>query len=94
MQCEWLGERVATVDVTRAIANVIQGKEDAGWGPNAVFRFPLNGGTGAIWKAVSRLLPKENQVRIPCISASVLCFLYHCSALCPVKLLPFAQQRL
>lgn len=38
MQCEWLGERVATVDATRAIKNVIQGTEDAGWGPNAVFR--------------------------------------------------------
>ena len=39
MQCDWLGERVATVDATRAIKNVIQGKEDAGWGPNAVFRY-------------------------------------------------------
>lgn len=38
MQAEWLGERVATVDVDRAISNVILGKEDAGWGPNAVFR--------------------------------------------------------
>lgn len=38
MQCEWLGERVATVDITRAISNVINNKEDAGWGPNAVFR--------------------------------------------------------
>lgn len=38
MQCEWLGERVATVDVDRAITNVIMNKEDAGWGPNAVFR--------------------------------------------------------
>ena len=38
MQCNWLGERVATVDVDRAISNVINGKEDAGWGPNAVFR--------------------------------------------------------
>jgi len=46
MQCEWLGERVATVDVTRAITNVLHNKEDAGWGPNAVFRFPLEGGTG------------------------------------------------
>ena len=38
MQCSWLGERVATVNVERAISNVIHGKEDAGWGPNAVFR--------------------------------------------------------
>lgn len=38
MQAQWLGERVATVDAERAIGNVILGKEDAGWGPNAVFR--------------------------------------------------------
>lgn len=61
MQCNWLGERVATVDVDRAITNVINNKEDAGWGPNAVFRFPKNGGTGAIWKGVAKLLPAENQ---------------------------------
>ena len=40
MQCEWLGERVAAPDVGRAIANVLNNHEDAGWGPNAVFRFP------------------------------------------------------
>lgn len=63
MQCNWLGERVATVDVDRAITNVIHSKEDAGWGPNAVFRFPTNGGTGAIWKGVAKLLPEDKQVR-------------------------------
>lgn len=61
MQCDWLGERVATVDVDRAIANVINNKEDAGWGPNAVFRFPQEGGTGGIWTAVAKLLPSERQ---------------------------------
>lgn len=62
MQCKWLGERVATVDVDRAISNVIHGKEDAGWGPNAVFRFPKQGGTGAIWKGVARMLPADKQL--------------------------------
>lgn len=61
MQCDWLGERVATVDVERAIRNVINNTEDAGWGPNAVFRFPTEGGTGAIWKKVAALLPAERQ---------------------------------
>lgn len=62
MQCEWLGERVATANVHKAIKNVINGEEDAGWGPNATFRFPKKGGTGAIWKAVStNLLPSKNQ---------------------------------
>lgn len=61
MQCEWLGERVATVDIERAISNVIHDREDAGWGPNAVFRFPTTGGTGGIWKGVAALLPAERQ---------------------------------
>lgn len=65
MQCNWLGERVATVDVDRAITNVINNKEDAGWGPNAVFRFPTSGGTGAIWKGVAKLLPADKQVKKP-----------------------------
>ena len=37
MQCDWLGERVATVDVERAIANVINNKEDAGWGERSAW---------------------------------------------------------
>ena len=70
MQCEWLGERVATVDINRAINNVILDREDAGWGPNAVFRFPLEGGTGAIWKKVAKLIPEKNQVSI-CMQISL-----------------------
>ena len=54
MACGWLGERVATVDVKRAVENTIGGVEDAGWGPNALFRFPKRGGTGAIWAGVAK----------------------------------------
>eukprot|EP01025_Chloroclados_australasicus_P045141 TRINITY_DN4925_c0_g1_i3.p1 TRINITY_DN4925_c0_g1~~TRINITY_DN4925_c0_g1_i3.p1 ORF type:complete len:419 (-),score=29.60 TRINITY_DN4925_c0_g1_i3:68-1324(-) len=62
MQCGWLGERVATVNIERAINNVIEQKEDAGWGPNAVFRFPTAGGTGAIWKTVAnKVIPASKQ---------------------------------
>ena len=74
MQCNWLGERVATVDVERAITNVINNKEDAGWGPNAVFRFPKHGGTGAIWKGVAKMLPAENQVRLAWLAHLKLVF--------------------
>jgi protoporphyrinogen oxidase len=73
MQCGWLGERVATVDVPRAIANVVHGREDAGWGPNAVFRFPKQGGTGAMWQGVAALLPAARQAygqRVTAIDAA------------------------
>ena len=53
MQCTWLGERVATANVARVVENVIRNRTESGWGPNAVFRFPQEGGTGGIWKKVS-----------------------------------------
>mmetsp|Transcript_84305 Transcript_84305/g.163752 ORF Transcript_84305/g.163752 Transcript_84305/m.163752 type:complete len:494 (+) Transcript_84305:2-1483(+) len=61
MQCGWLGERVATADTARVIRNVLTKQDDAGWGPNAVFRFPHEGGTGAIWTKVAALLPEDKQ---------------------------------
>mmetsp|Transcript_18681 Transcript_18681/g.25763 ORF Transcript_18681/g.25763 Transcript_18681/m.25763 type:complete len:497 (+) Transcript_18681:67-1557(+) len=61
MQCTWLGERVATANVSKVVENVLRNKTESGWGPNAVFRFPQEGGTGAIWTKVADLLPKDKQ---------------------------------
>src|SRR3954453_6474861 len=46
MNKEWIGERVAVLDINRAIKNVVLGTDDFGWGPNNQFKFPLFGGTG------------------------------------------------
>ena len=59
MQCAWLGERVAAPNVKGVVQNVILQKTAGNWGPNATFRFPAHGGTGAIWIAVAKTLPKE-----------------------------------
>ncbi len=40
---------MATVDLNKVLQNVVYRKDDIGWGPNATFRFPMKGGTGAIW---------------------------------------------
>jgi len=61
MQCSWLGERVATANVAKVVENVLRNRTESGWGPNAVFRFPQEGGTGAIWKKVAALLPADKQ---------------------------------
>jgi len=54
----WVGERVALVDLERVVFNILDRRDDIGWGPNATFRFPRNGGTGEIWRRLaSRLLP-------------------------------------
>lgn len=57
----WMGERVAVPDVDRIRRNVSTGQDDVSWGPNRTFRFPLDGGTGAIWQGVSSLLPAGKQ---------------------------------
>lgn len=55
----WMGERVATIDLKRILANVVHRRDEVSWGPNSTFRFPLHGGTGAIWSSVARQLPAE-----------------------------------
>jgi protoporphyrinogen oxidase len=55
----WMGERVATVDLARVLRNLVHQRDDVSWGPNATFRFPLRGGTGAIWDSISRQLPQD-----------------------------------
>jgi protoporphyrinogen oxidase len=59
MDVGWMGERVATVDLARVLGNLVERKDDVSWGPNATFRFPLRGGTGAIWTSIASQLPFE-----------------------------------
>jgi protoporphyrinogen oxidase len=54
-----LGERVAAPDAKTVVRNVILNKTAGNWGPNATFRFPARDGTGGIWIAVAKTLPKE-----------------------------------
>jgi protoporphyrinogen oxidase len=58
MSYQWVGERVATVDLMRVISNALDWPEEKSWGPNNRFRFPLQGGTGQIWRTLAARLPK------------------------------------
>ena len=51
MSKQWMAERVSVVDVERVLRNVILERDDASWGPNNTFKYPLRGGTGAIYRA-------------------------------------------
>jgi len=78
---QWIGERVATVDVERVLDAIIFARDDRDWGPNRSFRFPVRGGTGAIWEAVAAMIPRhrfrynsritriDSQRRIACTAA-------------------------
>jgi protoporphyrinogen oxidase len=53
----WIADRVAEVDLDRIAANIRENRDDCGWGPNRVFRFPRQGGTGTIWRRLAERLP-------------------------------------
>jgi len=55
----WVGERVAPVALKQILKNAVFQNNDTRWGPNSTFRFPVNGGTGAIWKEIALKLPPE-----------------------------------
>jgi protoporphyrinogen oxidase len=60
MNYQWIGERVARVDLERVVVNILEAKDDPGWGPNNTFRFPLRGGTGETWRRLAaRLTPEQ-----------------------------------
>lgn len=56
LNTRWVGERVAVPNVDRIRRNIAEHRDDVSWGPNNTFRFPLHGGTGAIWSAVAAKL--------------------------------------
>ncbi|MFC1752991.1 protoporphyrinogen/coproporphyrinogen oxidase [Thermoproteota archaeon] len=54
MSTTWMDERVSRIDLKKIIAQLDDSDTDStNWGPNAVFRYPLHGGTGAIFKKIT-----------------------------------------
>src|SRR6185369_262526 len=43
----WIAERVSLIDLDRIERNIAEKRDDLSWGPNATFKFPKHGGTGA-----------------------------------------------
>ena len=56
----WVGERVAEEKGRVVLSNVINRRDAPKWGPNAQFRYPMNG-TGQIWVKVFESLPKAHK---------------------------------
>lgn len=55
LNSQWVGERVAVIDADDVEQRYRAGVERTNWGPNAVFRYPING-TGSVWSAVHKSL--------------------------------------
>lgn len=56
MSKEWIAERVSVVDLARIEKNIADGRDDLSWGPNNTFKFPKQGGTGAIYEGIANPL--------------------------------------
>lgn len=54
MMWNWIGERVSVPPLENVLHSVCTGEDAVSWGPNATFRFPKKGGTGAVWEAIGR----------------------------------------
>ena len=59
MNYQWIGEKVAVIDLERVIKNLIFELDDISWGPNKTFQFPKRGGTGAVWQGVADLVGRD-----------------------------------
>lgn len=56
MASHWIGERVSVVDYRRALRSIAFQEDDAAWGPNNLFVFPAEGGTGEIYRRLAQRL--------------------------------------
>lgn len=60
---DWVGDRVATVDLKRTLKNIANQQDDVSWGPNNVFHFPKKRGTRYIWEKIAKQIPK-NKIKL------------------------------
>jgi protoporphyrinogen oxidase len=60
MSSQWIRERVAVPDVEEVLRRIRLREDSKSWGPNAEFRYPRRGGSGAVWTALAATLPPES----------------------------------
>ena len=71
MNKEWIGERVAMVDIQRVLGNVVLDRDDAGWGPNSTFKYPLHGGTGGLFERMQPYVEQNLRLNAPVASVDI-----------------------
>ncbi|MCW3844191.1 FAD-dependent oxidoreductase, partial [Micromonospora yasonensis] len=64
---DWISDRVAEVDLDTVLRNVVLRVDDAPWGPNSTFRYPLRGGTGRLWQRMAEPLADRIRLRCPVV---------------------------
>jgi protoporphyrinogen oxidase len=71
MNKEWIGERVALPSLERVLGNVILDRDDAGWGPNNTFKYPLYGGTGGLFARMQPYVQDQLRLNAPTVAVDV-----------------------
>ncbi len=61
LNATWVGERVAVPDLPTVLKSLCLDQDNPSWGPNNRFRFPKQGGTGAIWTQLAQRIPAANR---------------------------------
>jgi len=62
MNKEWIGERMAVVNLQKVLGNLLLQQDDVAWGPNSTFKYPRHGGTGGLF---ARMQPYvQDQLRL------------------------------
>lgn len=56
LSSEWINERVSKINLKDFLVNLITEKDNTAWGNNAVFKYPLYGGTGQIFQKMAFFL--------------------------------------
>jgi UDP-galactopyranose mutase len=71
MNKEWIGERVSVVDIERVLGNVVLDRDDAGWGPNATFKYPRHGGTGGLFERMEPYVRENLRLNAKTVAVDV-----------------------
>jgi protoporphyrinogen oxidase len=71
MNKEWIGERVSVVDIKRVLGNVVLDRDDAGWGPNATFKYPRHGGTGGLFERMEPYVRENLRLNAKTVAVDV-----------------------
>lgn len=67
MSKDWIGERVATIDIERILRNIVEHRDDVTFGPHNWFKFPLYGGTGGLFSRYLPYIQDHLQLNTPAI---------------------------
>lgn len=59
MSADWISQRVSVINIRKVLDDVLSAKDSANWGPNNKFLYPLHGGTGGFFKALTPFIAEK-----------------------------------